>query len=96
MNRGLALFKPGTLEKHLLSKSDKKAQLKIAQKNGEKFYLVGKIEKCVSRNNVGYVNYLRINHPGEHWHGFVMEKRKDTKGLLFRFVSSAFSFFLES
>ena len=91
MNRGFKIFKksPESLQKHFLDGSSKKVQLKIAGKS-EKFYLVGKLEKLVSKDNVGYVNYLRINHPGEHWHGFVMERREDKQGLLFRFVSSFF------
>ena len=88
MNRGLKIFTEGP-KKHLLDGSSKKVQLKIAGKS-EKFYLVGKLEKLVSKDNIGFVNYLRINHPGEHWHGFVMEKREDKQGLLFRFVSFFF------
>jgi len=91
MNRGFKIFKksPESIQKHLLDGSSKKVQLKIAGKS-EKFYLFGKIDKIVSKDNIGYVNYLRINHPGEHWHGFVMERREDKQGLLFRFVSFYF------
>ena len=90
MNRGLKLFKIGreSIKEHFLNGNSKKVQLKIAGNSEEKVYLVGKLEKCVSRNNIGYVNYLRINHPGEHWHGFVMQKMEDKQGLLFRFVGT--------